>query len=126
MSPRTKTCVKFYWIPVLFFASQALCMWIFFDNLLHFYDHHWWVQAINALGLPLSAYNVYRMGRLMGEVHRDVRKNEADLARWQQLGVRSHTIRNAEEFEAFVKDIEALDPAMAADIRRDMQEWLKK
>jgi hypothetical protein len=120
-----KAYVKLFWIPALFIASQAACIYTFLHGLLHFYDHAIWVNVINALGVPLSIHNVYRIGRTTGGIWQDIRKREAHLARWKLLATRGRTIKGPEEMEAYIREIEEVDPAMGADIRKNLRDFLK-
>jgi hypothetical protein len=119
-----KSWLRFAWIPVGFMLSQGLCVWIFVDGLLHFYDHQVWVNVLNSLGIPLCCYNIYKMGRTTGEIYRDHKLNQATLAAWRRLRDRGRYIKGPEELEAYIRELEELDPAFAADVRKNLQEFL--
>jgi hypothetical protein len=121
-----KRYVRLYWLPVVHMLSQALCIWIFIRGLLDFYGHSMWINALNALGVPLCVYNLYKMGHLVGGVHQDVRRAEAELASWQRIREQGRHIKGPEELAAYIREIEELDPAFAADLRENLQEFLPK
>jgi hypothetical protein len=116
----------FYGIPAGFILMQSVCVFVFLHHLLHFSDSPWWSQAINCLVLPLSVHSIYKLGRTVIGIHLDMRKHKRELARWKSLQKRGRHIQGPEELARYIADIEELDPAMAADLRENLKEFLPK
>lgn len=76
---------KLYLTSMFVVVAQLVCTWVFGSQLWHFHEHPWYLQAINAAGLPLALYTAYRSGVLAWRVRQDEKEH---LARMRSLHAR--------------------------------------
>ncbi|NUX58707.1 hypothetical protein [Paraburkholderia youngii] len=120
--------LKLQLVGALVIVGQALVIWIDIGQLLHFSDHPAWLQFLNCLVVVMAVVTIYRMGHTMGGAYRDWKEHKATMAKLRALGeqLRARDINGPDEMEAYVRELEALDPEFGADIRKNMKDFLPK
>lgn len=116
---------KFYLTAAGIVGSQLLCAYIFGSELLEFYKHNIYTQALNSLGLPLTLYTSYKAIQTALQVRQEEKAHAAVI---QQI-VLDHgraLAGNHYMFERFLADLETRDPKLAALVREEldaMRRW---
>lgn len=121
---------RYYLLPIGVIVLQLVTAGFLLWSLCHFYDRPWWIQAINSLTLPMCVFNAYRIARTTLEIRQLEKEHQVTMARLRRVLDTVDTMRRAargpDELEQYIREIEELDSAMGADLRKNLGEFLKK
>jgi hypothetical protein len=114
-----------YWscqgTAALVIVAQLLALAFDLHQMMHFHEHPRWIMWLDALAIPLLAFNVVKLTQNAIELRKMERGHKQKMQQLYDAHKRWLDTERA-GMEACIADIEKHDPARAASLRRRLRE----
>jgi hypothetical protein len=115
---------------LIFMIAMQLSI-IAFDlwQLMHWSDYPQWSMAMNCVIIPVCAWSAWRLSVSVRDIWQLWRRHQERLSYYSQqhmnLVMGGKFIRGPEEVAQYLKDVEAIDPELAKDLRKNLKDHFR-